>query len=102
MRKFLIVVFVFLILVSVAYAKVGGGDIAFEVKGVGNVTFSHDKHAGEMGLECTGCHDSLFTTKEKHKKITMAQMQKNQACGACHNGKTAFSVKSDCKKCHKK
>ena len=32
----------------------------------------------------------------------MKEMQKGKSCGACHNGKTAFSVKGDCTKCHKK
>ena len=25
-----------------------------------------------------------------------------EACGTCHNGEKAFSVKKDCKRCHKK
>ena len=44
----------------------------------------------------------LYITKEKHKKVTMAQMQKGQSCGACHNGKRAFDVKGNCDNCHKK
>ncbi len=32
----------------------------------------------------------------------MKQMQQGKSCGACHNGKKAFSVKGDCVKCHKK
>jgi len=91
-----------LLVVSTGYAKVGGGDISFEVKGAGNVMFSHDNHVGAVGMKCTECHDSLFVTKEKHKKATMAQMKQGKSCGACHNGKKAFDVKGSCNTCHKK
>jgi c(7)-type cytochrome triheme protein len=91
-----------LLVVASVYAKVGGGDIAFEVKGAGNVMFSHDKHVAATGPACTGCHDSLYVTKEKHKKTTMAQMRQGKSCGACHNGKKAFDVKGSCDTCHKK
>ena len=87
---------------SSGLAGVGGGDITFEVKDRGNVTFSHDNYVTSVGLKCTDCHDSLFITKEKHKKVTMAQMQKGQSCGACHNAKKAFDVKANCSNCHKK
>ncbi|MGE5239080.1 MAG: cytochrome c3 family protein [Chloroflexota bacterium] len=90
-----------LLLSAIAVAKVGGGDAVFEEKRVGSVTFSHDSHVG-MGMKCTDCHDALYVTKEKHKHITMAQMQKGQSCGACHNGKKAFNVKGTCNQCHKK
>ena len=33
------------------------------------------------------------------KPVTMAQMEKGKSCGACHNGKDAFSS-GDCLKCH--
>jgi len=85
-----------------AWATVGGGDIAFEAKGAGLVRFSHDSHVGAAGLQCMVCHDSLFATKEKHKKATMKQMQQGKSCGSCHNGKKAFDVKGDCSRCHKK
>jgi c(7)-type cytochrome triheme protein len=32
----------------------------------------------------------------------MKQMEKGKSCGACHDGKKAFSVKGDCAKCHTK
>ncbi|MDD5284834.1 MAG: cytochrome c3 family protein [Desulfuromonadaceae bacterium] len=89
----------YLLVVGVAFATVGGGDVAIKSK-KGEVVFSHDNHVG-MGLECTKCHDGLFTTSAQHKKVTMKQMQQGKSCGACHNGKTAFSVKGDCKNCHK-
>lgn len=80
-----------------AFATVGGGDINLQSKG-GNVTFSHDTH----NLACTDCHDTLYLSKGQHKTVTMKQMRSGKSCGACHNGKKAFSVKGDCATCHKK
>lgn len=101
MRLFIISLLVVGLTAMAGYAAVGGGDIVFGVKGAGNVTFSHDTHVG-MGKQCTDCHDSLYVTKEKHTKVSMAGMNKGQSCGACHNGKQAFTVKGNCASCHKK
>lgn len=102
MKVSLLGALIVLLLVSFVSAKIGGGDITFEVKSAGNVIFSHDKHVESAGLKCTGCHDSLYITKEKHKSVKMAQMQKGKSCGLCHNGKKAFAVKANCNNCHKK
>jgi len=42
--------------------------------------------------------------KKGTDKLTMAAMNEGKFCGACHDGKKAFSVKApaDCVKCHKK
>ena len=101
MRLFIISILVVGLTAMTGFAVVGGGDIVFEVKGAGNVKFSHDTHVG-MGKQCTDCHDSLYVTKEKHKKVSMAEMNKGKSCGACHNGKQAFTVKGKCDTCHKK
>lgn len=89
-----------LLAASPVLAAVGGGDITLQNKG-GAVMFSHDTHLDGMNLACTDCHDKLFLSKGQHKMVTMKQMQKGKSCGACHNGKKAFSVKGDCTKCHK-
>jgi c(7)-type cytochrome triheme protein len=104
MKRIGLDILLLLFIVSVASAKVGGGEIIFEVKKEGNVIFSHDSHVDSIGLKCTDCHDSLFLTKERHRKVTMAEMGKGQSCGACHNGKKAFDVKAraNCDNCHKK
>ena len=86
---------------TAAFAAVGGGDVTLKNK-KGDVIFSHDAHVAGMRLKCTQCHDKLYTNAKQHKKATMKEMQKGKSCGACHNGKTAFSVKGDCAKCHKK
>ena len=89
-----------LLVVGIAFAKVGGGDVTIKYK-KGEVVFSHDSHVGGVGLECTKCHDKLFTSSAQHKAVTMKQMQQGKSCGACHNGKAAFTVKGNCKNCHK-
>ncbi len=85
---------------SVALAIVGGGDITFDVKGAGKVVFSHDMHVSHARINCTDCHAAIYTTKEKHQPVTMAQMAQGKSCGTCHDGKWAFSVKENCKQCH--
>ncbi len=81
-------------------AKVGGGDIVFKVNGEANVTYSHDTHVTKLGVKCRECHYQVFTTVEGHRRSTMADMQGGRSCGACHNGKRAFDVKTNCAKCH--
>jgi len=94
-------IFVIFFLTSAALARVGGGDIIFTPEKGGAVTFSHDFHVKDLGLTCQKCHPSLYVTKEKDKPVTMAQMNQGKSCGACHNGKDAFSTKGNCSKCHK-
>ncbi len=100
MKKALSVLLALLMTASFVYAVVGGGDVQFEPKSAGKVTFSHDTHVG-MGKQCMDCHDSIYVTKTKHNKVSMAEMGKGQSCGVCHNGKQAFTVKGNCKTCHK-
>ena len=83
------------------FASVGGGDITLKNKG-GDVVFSHEAHVDGMSQACTDCHDKLYTSSKQLKSVTMKQMRSGKSCGACHNGKKAFSVKGDCAKCHKK
>lgn len=99
--RLVILVSAVIFVASQAVAMVGGGDVTLRNKG-GNVIFSHDAHVAGMGLKCTQCHDKLYTNARQHKKVSMKEMQKGKSCGACHNGKSAFSVKGDCAKCHRK
>jgi c(7)-type cytochrome triheme protein len=84
-----------------ALATVGGGEITMKNKG-GDVLFSHAAHVSGAGKKCTTCHPKLYTDVKQHKSVTMKAMQKGKSCGACHDGKEAFSVKDNCAKCHKK
>ena len=93
------------ILVEKAWAQAKGpADFEYDGKGSGKVVMSHEKHAAK-NPKCTDCHVKIFKmTKGQRSAPKMADMNNGQACGACHNGKTAFSVKeaADCAKCHKK
>ena len=72
---------------------------------MGKVIFDGKVHA-DKGLQCADCHvkPKLFEMKKGSDKKTMAAMNEGKFCGACHDGKKAFSVKApaDCAKCHKK
>jgi c(7)-type cytochrome triheme protein len=74
-------------------------DISFKPKGINPVTFSHKVHIANFN--CNECHTKLFPFKAGANHNTMAQMATGKSCGACHNGKEAFSVTTgDCAKCH--
>jgi c(7)-type cytochrome triheme protein len=80
------------------------GKIEFAGGDKGKVTFDAKAHA-DKGLKCPECHTKpkLFEMKKGKDKFTMADMNEGKFCGACHDGKKAFSVKTeaDCAKCHK-
>jgi c(7)-type cytochrome triheme protein len=73
-------------------------EISFEVKETGPTPFSHKFHTGLY--QCSECHYGIFPTGKDKKRHTMAQMESGASCGTCHDGKTAFSVKGTCDKCH--
>ncbi len=83
-----------------SWGKIGGGDITFRPDGAAGVVFSHDAHVGRAALKCKDCHNHLYTTVGGHQKSYMAEMIKGQSCGACHNGKRAFTVRATCERCH--
>jgi c(7)-type cytochrome triheme protein len=88
---------------ALAQAK-GPADFDFAGGKEGKVTFSHEKHAPKHS-KCTDCHTKIFKmTKGQRSTPKMADMEKGQSCGTCHNGQAAFGVKekADCAKCHKK
>jgi c(7)-type cytochrome triheme protein len=85
---------------ATSWGSVGGGDITYSLTGASNVIYSHDLHVTKHKLKCGDCHYKLYTTAAQRKDVTMAQMQKGQSCGACHNGQRAFDVKNNCNKCH--
>lgn len=73
-------------------------DVLFDEKTTGNVLFSHAFHTGIQ--TCSDCHPALYRTKRSTVKISMQQMEAGKSCGACHNGKSAFSVAEKCDSCH--
>ncbi len=84
---------------------VPAGKVEFAGGPNGKVTFDAKVHA-DKGAKCADCHTKpkLFEMKKGKDKLTMAAMNEGKFCGACHDGKKAFSVKAaaDCAKCHKK
>jgi c(7)-type cytochrome triheme protein len=59
--------------------------------------FSHELHSKRSG--CKGCHTSIFPMKAGAVQVSMQDLGKGLYCGACHDGKKAFSS-SECSKCH--
>jgi c(7)-type cytochrome triheme protein len=76
----------------------GTKEIPFTMKNAGKLTFSHTFHLGMY--KCDDCHNQIFVTGSKAKRYTMENMEKGASCGACHDGKTAFTAASNCSKCH--
>ena len=72
-------------------------EITYKIKETGPTHFSHKFHI-EVAT-CTACHPKLYAPNQKNRRVGMAAMEKGMSCGACHNGKQAFSVK-ECSKCH--
>ncbi len=58
--------------------------------------FNHESHAK---LGCKECHTGIFQMKRGLSKITMDAIYQGRYCGACHNGKKAFSS-AECSMCH--
>lgn len=72
-------------------------DITYAVKATGPTRFSHKKHLA-VNPDCNACHPALFAAGH-NKRSTMAEMKEGKSCGACHNGKAAFSI-DKCTSCH--
>jgi c(7)-type cytochrome triheme protein len=72
-------------------------EITYQIKETGPTHFSHKIHLA--AAQCGQCHPKLYFPHQKNRRVGMAAMEKGKSCGACHNGKHAFSVK-DCSKCH--
>ena len=74
-------------------------ELTYTTAPVANAKFSHKFHTQVYG--CKECHPAkVKPDMKKNKRTTMADMEKGQSCGTCHNGKGAFTVKGDCAKCH--
>ena len=75
-------------------------DVVFKAKGVQDALFSHAVHIAKTGGKCLSCHNGK-TIIPGQKNVSMAQMEQGKKCGVCHNGKVAFSVTTNCGRCHK-
>jgi c(7)-type cytochrome triheme protein len=66
---------------------------------LGQVAFSHQKHAAWSG--CESCHPEIFpSTRRGAIAYKMKDIVAGEYCGACHN-KVAFPV-STCLRCHER
>lgn len=59
--------------------------------------FPHWMH--RIRYRCSACHPSLFEAKTGADTLTMADIRQGRACGACHDGRSAFSA-MECSRCH--
>jgi len=114
MRKVCHTMFLLMVLIAMielffcnnALAVAPGRTIVWEGGGAGRVVFDGALHKNK-GCKCHDCHTKVFanmTPESPPTRMSMKDMYKGKLCGACHNGKDAFSVndKSNCAKCHKK
>lgn len=60
--------------------------------------FDHEAHA--KLFSCKDCHPKIFLMTIGSSNVTMKDINSGAYCGACHDGKKAFSS-SECSKCHK-
>jgi len=60
------------------------------------VLFPHSSHTA--WLDCTNCHDGIFTPRAGANGITMNAVLAGEYCGVCH-GKVSFSL-FVCERCH--
>jgi len=95
-----IITFFTAIAVTLMTLPVQAKDIKYSFKNVPSAVFSHDTHLAKS-RDCKTCHSGIFDLSRK-RSYTMADMERGQSCGACHNGKKAFSVSTEkgCNKCH--
>lgn len=59
--------------------------------------FAHWVH--RIRYRCMACHPTPFEARAGDNSITMADLRAGRACGACHNGDTAFGI-LQCGRCH--
>jgi c(7)-type cytochrome triheme protein len=103
MRKFIsLSVFALLFTIALIAGAAETKNISFTFKNADPVVFEHSFHLSKYNNNCKICHDAIYNLK-KHRRFTMAEMEKTKSCGACHSGMKAFSVatEKDCVRCHK-
>jgi c(7)-type cytochrome triheme protein len=80
------------ILAQQAWAQAKGpADFDFAGGSEGKVTYSHEKHAAK-NPKCTDCHTKIFKMAGATVRFQDGGPGRT-ACGACHNGQAAFSVR---------
>lgn len=67
------------------------------------VIFRHETHVETTAPLCTGCHPGTFPILKRGGPVTHADMEAGRSCGACHDGRAAFSAADSdaCELCHR-
>lgn len=77
--------------------RVYDSDVLLNLKGgMPIVRFPHRQHT--LWLDCSNCHDHLFTTEPGSNKLSMLAILNGEQCGVCH-GAVAFPL-TECFRCH--
>jgi c(7)-type cytochrome triheme protein len=72
-------------------------DIYLDIGGSqGVVRFPHKQHT--LWLDCSNCHDQLFSSVAGTTDISMLRILEGEQCGVCH-GAVAFPL-TECVRCH--
>lgn len=68
----------------------------------GVVVFRHASHVAIARGSCVTCHPRPFRILHPARRTSHAEMDAGGSCGACHDGKAAFSIAhpDSCEFCH--
>ncbi|MFI5395949.1 MAG: cytochrome c3 family protein [Candidatus Binatia bacterium] len=94
-----------LCVLSLTAAYAVPGDIVFPrqdtqiTEGIPSAVFPHWFH--RIRYRCFVCHPDVFPMEVTNEGITMDAINAGKACGACHNGQTAWAPSFEtCTRCH--
>ncbi len=100
-RYWLVALMLLVVTPSVLSARWITDKVIFETEDAGPAEFSHYRHLEILGNNCPSCHNEIFhIVTSKNLDFSMADMEKGKSCGACHDGKKAFTVSDNCDTCH--
>ncbi len=64
-----------------------------------SAVFPHWVH--RVRFRCKVCHMDIFEPRAGSNTVTMTAINAGEACGKCHNGRTAFAATmANCERCH--
>ena len=68
----------------------------------GPVEFSHDSHVDSDLPSCSPCHAGAMPILRSAVSPSLSgeALHEVQACGACHDGESAFDLEEECEGCH--
>ncbi|MDH5233433.1 MAG: hypothetical protein OEW77_00635 [Gemmatimonadota bacterium] len=78
---------------------VPGNSAGVTTRALPSAVFPHWVHRARYA--CKSCHMELFIPVAGANRITMKDISAGKACGACHDGRTAFAAGfGACQRCH--